>query len=117
METEIFEFRMLAYRSGHSLLFIAATREETTVYWSFEGVEYLEGPMLWRGAAFKAESNDKCLEYLRRIRRFDKLPDAYLVSYFKLFVSGIVEEIEVKIVALSGDVSMDNPLVMFRDFS
>lgn len=82
---------------------------QDTLYLEFEGVEYYEGPMGWRGADFKTGSTDACLEIIHRLGRYAGLPDDFLLGKLKLFIAPIITdqniEQEVKILAMNGGVS------------
>ncbi len=82
-------------------MLIEAFKDETQkFYLVFEGVEYFEGPLHWRGVKFFVGPPDECLEILRKIkgRRFNRMTDDYLLNIYRLYKTK-TPELEVKILA------------------
>jgi hypothetical protein len=96
------------YEWGHSQLRLTLEDPEQhrTLYLSFVGVDYHEGPIVWQGANFRRTSDDECLEILRRTDANDRFSDRSLLGDFALFTVDIVGAkspvVQVKIVAAPG---------------
>lgn len=99
------------YEISHSLLQIRviepASRKD---YWvSFEDVQYFEGPIIWTSAAFRVETADESLQFLRQksarwVELPVDLPEQALIGRFRLYVVQ-TPEVLVRIVAGSNNIS------------
>jgi hypothetical protein len=97
---------------GHSLLAISARQSETgeDFYWTFEGVEYVDCPIVWNGSDLEIAPANECLELIRRVMpQFAPFPDDVLIRSFKLFVSLTSENRKIQIIALNGGKIDDLP--------
>jgi hypothetical protein len=52
---------------------------------TFVGVVFFSGPINWNGVEFEIAAPDECLSILKKIVRFDKIPDEYLLELYKLY--------------------------------
>lgn len=102
-----YECRVWEYHcAGHSQLYIRVNKAHqysNSFMILFSGVEYFEGPMRWKGANFKAATNEECSTLLRCIDPL--VPDEIDVPQIKaedyrLFMQ-VSDNCVVKIVAKS----------------
>ena len=79
--------RLKRYHASHSSGIIEVTEEGSdNLYLVFEGVEYIECPVSWRGANIFSGSAEECLEILRKLKKgFEELPGNYLAEKYHLY--------------------------------
>lgn len=64
-----------------------------TEYIVFEGVEYFAGPMFWQNANFSIADCKAGVHLLRKLARYQDIPDEYLEARFYLFVAGTNDDL------------------------
>lgn len=90
-----------SYRASHSTLLVRADKNKfgnETLYLSFTGVLYFEGPLKWMGAEFNNGAVDECIKLLHR-QGLKSIPDNELLDRFGLFVVELPNSEFVKILA------------------
>lgn len=103
--------RVWEYSKGHSILTVRIYQNDTNIVYQagFEGVEYFEGPMIWKSADFKIGSPEECIALIQQIGIYPELPREYLSGKLSLFeVETVGPESRfrgVRILALSSSLS------------
>ena len=77
-------------------------------YVDFDGVEYFAGPMVWQGANFRLGQPQECIALIRKLGRYDDIPEDYLLQNFQLFTvvtTNTLNELRIEVIARRGTVS------------
>jgi hypothetical protein len=98
--------RITNYQKSHSRLFIEIydAIDDGTWVLSFIGVEYFASPTAWRGSRFEIADGANTLKLLHETKRFQGIPDNYLLEKFRLYQT-VDSSMLVSILALNYELS------------
>lgn len=97
-----YECIVWSYRVNHQQLLIRADKDKfnnETIYFSFAGVVYFEGPISWTGASFCVGTTDECAGLFRRRINAD-IPEDAVSDIYRLFLIELPNSEVIKIIAL-----------------
>jgi hypothetical protein len=78
-----------SYQKGHSVFLVSIYDKfsDTEYRLAFEGVEYIDSPIRWKGANFRLGTEDETKSLLRTLSMYTDIPDDYVLSRIRLYIS------------------------------
>lgn len=106
---ENWEYRVRFYLESHSQLQIGLVNSQLNkaLYINFVGVEFYDGPLVWRDKGFSVADSAECRQVLLKIQGYNQLDEKFL-DEFTLFVVEIQNGYHVRILAGHAVITEEN---------